>query len=108
MLNTCKPSSMDATKTNGHIRAILALFNRKTYLGYTATPFANVLQDRNEVPEEKWVIEYKRSGKTENKEFSQVDNLFPDDFIVLLNPPTNYVGAKAIFETVDYCLVGIV
>jgi hypothetical protein len=90
----------NATKTNGHIRAILALFTRRTYLGYTATPFANVLQDRNEVPEEKWVIEDNRNGGTKNRGFPQVDNLFPDDFIVLLNPPTNYVGAKSIFETV--------
>jgi hypothetical protein len=34
---------------------LLALFNIKTYLGYTATPFANVLQDRNEIPENKYV-----------------------------------------------------
>lgn len=39
-----------ASKTNGHIRAILELFHVKSYLGYTATPFANVLQDRNEYP----------------------------------------------------------
>ena len=33
-----------ATQINKEIRAILALFHQKTYLGYTATPFANVLQ----------------------------------------------------------------
>jgi len=90
-----------ASKTNGHIRALLDLFTRKTYLGYTATPFANVLQDRNEVPEDKWKVPYKLKGEKEEKLRSQVDNIFPDDFIVLLNPPSNYIGAKQIFETFE-------
>lgn len=88
-----------ASKINGHIRALLELFTRKTYLGYTATPFANVLQDRNEAPETKWPVRIKRSGTEEAVEFAQVDNIFPDDFIVLLNPPSNYIGAKQLFET---------
>jgi len=90
-----------ASKTNGHIRALLDLFTRKTYLGYTATPFANVLQDRNEVPEDKWKVSYKLKGENEEKQLTQVDNIFPDDFIVLLNPPSNYIGAKQIFETFE-------
>jgi hypothetical protein len=88
-----------ASKTNGHIRALLALFKRKTYLGYTATPFANILADRNDAPENDWIVKYKVRGLAEEKALQRVDNLFPDDFIVLLNPPTNYVGAKQIFET---------
>lgn len=90
-----------ASKVNGHIRALLALFERKTYLGYTATPFANVLQDRNETPQTNWVIKTKVNGVTTEREFSQVPNIFPDDFIVLLNSPSNYVGAKHIFETLE-------
>lgn len=89
-----------ASKTNGHIRALLALFKKKTYLGYTATPFANVLADRNEAPENDWIVKYKFEGEVMEKELPRVDNLFPDDFIVLLNPPTNYIGAKQIFETI--------
>jgi hypothetical protein len=89
-----------ASKTNGHIRALLALFKRKTYLGYTATPFANILADRNDAPENNWIVKYKLKGQPEEKALQRVDNLFPDDFIVLLNPPTNYVGAKQIFETI--------
>jgi hypothetical protein len=89
-----------ASKTNGHIRALLALFKRKTYLGYTATPFANVLADRNEAPENNWIVKYKLQGQAVEKELPRVDNLFPDDFIVLLNPPSNYIGAKQIFETI--------
>jgi len=90
-----------ATKINGQIRALLDLFSKKTYLGYTATPFANVLQDRNDVPTVKWPERYKVNGEVRTKEFTQVNNVFPDDFIVLLNPPSNYVGAKQIFETIE-------
>jgi hypothetical protein len=85
-----------ASKINGHIRALLDLFDRRTYLGYTATPFANVLQHYTEEPTENWVI---GNGK-DRREFSQVRNLFPDDFIVRLQSPLNYIGAKKIFETV--------
>ena len=85
-----------ASKINGHIRATLAMFEQKTYLGYTASPFANVLQDRNETAESPWPVKAKGSERT----FEQVDNLFPDDFIVRLKSPTNYVGAKQIFETI--------
>lgn len=88
-----------ANAINGHIRAILALFSRKTYLGYTATPFANVLQDRNDAPEGQWTINYKRNGELVSRSFNQVDNIFPNDFIELLAPPSNYIGAKQIFET---------
>ncbi|NQX41243.1 Z1 domain-containing protein [Pedobacter steynii] len=91
-----------ASKINGHIRALLSLFNKKTYLGYTATPFANVLQDRNPASEAKWIIETKlldTDGNFKKKFLDQEDYLFPDDFIILLNPPSNYIGAKQIFET---------
>lgn len=86
-----------ASKVNGHIRALLDLFDRRTYLGYTATPFANVLQHYTDSPAENWVI---AKGK-ERREFSQVRNLFPDDFIARIKSPRNYIGAKEIFETVE-------
>ena len=35
----------DATKINTRLRQILGLFPRSAYVGYTATPFANVLID---------------------------------------------------------------
>ncbi len=88
-----------ASKINGHIRALLHLFYKKSYLGYTATPFANVLQDRNSGSENKWIISYTSDGIAEEKRLDQVPNLFPDDFIVLLNSPSNYIGAKQLFET---------
>ena len=86
-----------ANKINGHIRALLALFNRKTYIGYTATPFANILQDWNKKPDSKWKV--KDSRNNIEFEFDQEGNLFPDDFIELLNPPSNYIGPKNFFET---------
>jgi hypothetical protein len=86
-----------ANKINGHIRALLALFNRKTYIGYTATPFANILQDWNKKPETKWKVKDTRNNI--ELEFDQEGNLFPDDFIELLNPPSNYIGPKNFFET---------
>ncbi len=90
-----------ASKINGQIRALLDLFSVKTYLGYTATPFANVLQDRNDKPEGYWIEKYKVNNEYEERNFGQVDNIFPDDFIELLKSPSNYVGAKQIFETVE-------
>ena len=89
-----------ASTINGHIRALLHLFSRKAYLGYTATPFANVLQDSNESGKGKWPVSYRLNGEQVVKEFEQVSNIFPDDFIQLLIPPSNYIGAKHIFETV--------
>jgi len=88
-----------ASKINGHIRALLQLFHKKSYLGYTATPFANVLQDRNIQPTKDWQIEFKIKKEKQKKFLQQVDNIFPDDFIFLLNSPSNYIGAKQIFET---------
>jgi vacuolar-type H+-ATPase subunit F/Vma7 len=86
-----------ANKINGHIRALLALFKRKTYIGYTATPFANILQDWNKKPENKWKV--RDSKNNIELEFDLEGNLFPDDFIELLIPPSNYIGPKNFFET---------
>jgi hypothetical protein len=85
-----------ASKVNGHMRAILAMFEQKSYLGYTASPFANVLQDRNDTAQTLWPVKSTNGDRT----FEQVDNLFPDDFIFRLKSPTNYIGAKEIFETI--------
>jgi len=88
-----------ASTINKEIRALLALFNKKTYLGYTATPFGNVLQDRNEAPTEKWSLYDRINGELVSKQFDLEKSLFPDDFIELLFPPPNYIGAKHFFET---------
>ncbi len=74
-----KKDETDPTKTNKLIRNICNLFKNSTYLGFTATPYANVFIDPDSVDAMK-----------------QAD-LFPQDFIYVLNPPTNYIGANEIF-----------
>jgi hypothetical protein len=86
-----------ATKINKEIRAILGLFEKKTYVGYTATPFANILQYKQEEPSAPFVV---KSGGREYL-FSLSEDLFPDDFIELLYPSSQYIGIKQFFETKD-------
>jgi hypothetical protein len=82
---------LDPTKINLVIRAILNLFSKKTYLGYTATPFANILHDRNDIGNKMY--------NYNQEEFGVSENLFPDDFIELLFPPSDYIGIKHFFAT---------
>jgi hypothetical protein len=67
------------TKINGQIRTLLKMFEQSSYIGYTATPFANIFID----PE------------SEHEMFE--DDLFPKDFIVSLEAPDNYVSAARMF-----------
>ena len=69
------------TAINRAIREILQLFQRSSYIGYTATPFANIFIDPD----------------TEDEMLR--DDLFPRHFIKALDPPSNYVGASRVFET---------
>lgn len=71
----------DPTVINSYIRKVLALFTRSSYVGFTATPFANVF------------ISYDSDDEMLN------DDLFPRDFIYALYPPTNYCGARRYFFT---------
>lgn len=64
---------------NACIRELLNSFFQASYLGITATPFANIFIN----PE------------TEDEMLG--DDLFPRDFIYFLSPPTNYIGADKIF-----------
>lgn len=68
---------------NRLIRALLSLSTRNAYIGYTATPFANIFIDPD----------------SENDE--QGKDLFPRDFIVGLDAPSNYVGAREFFLSDD-------
>lgn len=58
---------------NNGITQILTLFRRSGYIGYTATPFANIFIPLGE------------------------DNLFPRDFIINIPPPSNYIGPELVF-----------
>jgi hypothetical protein len=64
---------------NSRIRRILHSFSKSAYVGYTATPFANIfIHRRNETREEG-------------------PDLFPSSFIINLAAPSNYVGPARIF-----------
>ena len=69
----------DPTAINGRIRELLNAFEKRAYIGYTATPFANIFiypdQDA--------------SG------FGH--DLFPRDFLVNLPVPSNHVGPTKVF-----------
>lgn len=64
---------------NGHIRKILHAFDKSAYVGFTATPFANIFINDENISEE--------YGK----------DLFPESFIINLEAPSNYIGASEIF-----------
>lgn len=71
-INT-NPEEDTATRINGLIRDIIGLFDKSGYVGYTATPFANIF-----IP-------------------IQEDSLFPRDFIINLPAPSNYIGPDKVF-----------
>lgn len=73
-INTNKPN-LNPTKINGLIRNIINVFNRNVYVGYTATPFANIFIAQDDT------------------------DLFPSDFIINLPAPSNYIGPEKVFGT---------
>lgn len=70
---------------NSLIRQILHAFSKSAYVGYTATPFANIFIHRN--------------GLT----VDEGPDLFPQSFIINLAAPSNYVGPSRVFgrRTID-------
>lgn len=77
-INT-KHHKEEVTKTNECIRNLLTLFNRNTYVGYTATPFANIFID------------------PDNNTYTDEDDLFPRDFMIKIPVPDNYMGQDFFF-----------
>ncbi|WP_081562971.1 Z1 domain-containing protein [Parasaccharibacter apium] len=77
-INTNKPD-IDPTATNAWIRKILRLFTKSCYVGYTATPFANIFIDPDAFDKEAY------------------EELFPKDFIYSLDAPTTYFGPDKVF-----------
>lgn len=74
-----KHGKEEVARINGQIRELLAIFRRSCYVGYTATPFANIFIDPDR----------------EDDVFKQ--DLFPRHFIIGLDAPTNYFGAHKVF-----------
>lgn len=77
-INT-KYGKMEITRINGQIRELLGLFYRSSYVGYTATPFANIFIDPDR----------------DDDVFGE--DLFPRDFIIGLDAPSNYFGGSRVF-----------
>jgi hypothetical protein len=70
------------TAINKNIRLLLNTTKQSTYIGYTATPFANIFID----PE-----------SADDMATGVNEDLFPADFIKSLDPPDNYVGSQRLF-----------
>jgi len=82
--------SIDDIKTiNRLIRTLLNLFNQNTFIGYTATPYANLFISQEHKEELTTIVK--------NKEYKIGEDLFPRDFIINIKAPTNYIGAAKIF-----------
>ncbi len=69
----------EVSRINGQIRDLLRMFDRSCYVGYTATPFANIFID------------------PDTDDQMRGEDLFPRSFIVSLDPPSNYFGATTVF-----------
>lgn len=69
----------DPSVINSLIRRLLNRMRRVAYVGYTATPFANVLVDKDALDREVGA------------------DLYPADFIVSLPRPPGYVGTERLF-----------
>jgi hypothetical protein len=71
----------DPATINGLIRQILNLFAQSAYVGYTATPFANIFI----------------YPKTETDFQKYNEDLFPRSFIISIPSPDNYIGPVKVF-----------
>jgi hypothetical protein len=67
------------TAINGRIRELLDAFEKSAYVGYTATPFANIFINPD--------AETPKHG----------EDLFPRSFILNVSPPSNYVSPSRVF-----------
>lgn len=79
----------EITSTNEGIRNLLSLFRRSSYIGYTATPFANIFIDPDE------------------NSYSNEDDLFPSDFMVKIPVPNNYLGQNFYFNGSSEAIVAL-
>ncbi len=69
----------DPTTTNRLIRQLLFMFDKSAYVGYTATPYANIFIHKDHT--------HARYG----------EDLFPRSFIISLPEPSNYLGPERVF-----------
>lgn len=77
-INTNK-DDVNPTRTNALLRRLLGLFDKSCYVGYTATPFANIFIRPDDYDDE------------------VKEELFPRDFIYSLDAPNTYFGPGKVF-----------
>lgn len=89
-------ASVNATKDindiktiNKLIRTLLNVFDQNTFVGYTATPYANLF-----IPQE---FNDELTTVVKGKTYFIGEDLFPKDFIINIIAPKNYIGAAKIF-----------
>lgn len=70
----------DPTSINKKIREILGLFTRSSYIGFTATPYANIFIN------------------PDTDEDMEKQDLFPKDYIYVLGESNKYVGIQSIYS----------
>lgn len=78
-----KTKGEDPKTINRLIRETLMLFNQKAYVGYTATPFANLLIG------------------IDNETMNEGHDLYPKDFLVGLPKPDAYCGPDEFFNAAE-------
>ncbi|MET9783960.1 Z1 domain-containing protein [Nocardiopsis alba] len=78
-VNTSKDPDTNPSAINKSIRQLINSFTKASYVGYTATPFANIYIN----PE------------TDHDELGP--DLFPESFIRTLRAPSNYLGPERLF-----------
>jgi len=82
-------TELDVRTINRLIRTLLNLFTQNTFVGYTATPYANLFIPSN------WSENLETMVKDVTLKVGE--DLFPRDFIVNIPPPSNYIGAAQVF-----------
>jgi hypothetical protein len=71
-------SKTERTSINRSLVELLTVFQQSSYVGYTATPYANLFSDSDDA-----------------------ENIFPRNFIVNIPAPDNYVGVAKVFGSDD-------
>ncbi len=80
---TASDPDHDPSTINRCVRNLLNRFEKRAYVAYTATPFANIFV----------------SDETNHPRFG--DDLFPSSFMVAMSPPSNYCGPEVVFGLED-------
>lgn len=88
ILEKAKKNTIKAINRN--IRICLSLIAQKSFVAYTATPYA-VIAQRSEDQEKEWKIDEITYKIDENSD------LFPEHFIIPLEPSPKYMGIEKIF-----------